>query len=413
MSTRRTIKLTKKDLEDLPFGLGWVNIIDSQIARLRVNSGKSKKTIYLRRRVSRGDIHFKVCVWESGLSPELIRAKAIKVATQVIEGDDPNLEKKSVKHDDVLLGDAFERLMQTRARGKNAFKKSTEEQYRYSWKTDLRKWSEKPLSKITGDMAEKLHRDRSKTSKSRANMAIRLLRMIFKFAMEVYRDEEGRPIVLYNPADRITTLKLQNKICRRTGHISKEQLKPWFHAVLNNGDQIIADMFIFTIMTGLRRNEASQLTWDRVDLEKKTYRIIENKSKRPVELPLSDYLFKVLERRKLSAGVRRYVFPAGIKSSYLKDWRNRCDAIRRLTEIVDDTGNIIEPGIAFMPHDLRRTFITVAESLDISPYSIKALVNHALPSDDVTGGYIQIDAERLREPMQKITDKILELADIY
>ena len=59
--------------------------------------------------------------------------------------------------------------------------------------------------------------------------------------------------------------------------------------------------------------------------------------------------------------------------------------------------------MTFTPHDLRRTFITVAESLNIGPYSIKRLVNHKM-SGDVTAGYIVSDVERLRVPMQQITD---------
>jgi integrase len=59
--------------------------------------------------------------------------------------------------------------------------------------------------------------------------------------------------------------------------------------------------------------------------------------------------------------------------------------------------------IKFSFHDLRRTFITVAESLDISSYAIKRLVNHKSGSD-VTEGYIIANHDRLREPMQRITD---------
>jgi integrase len=62
----------------------------------------------------------------------------------------------------------------------------------------------------------------------------------------------------------------------------------------------------------------------------------------------------------------------------------------------------------FTLHDLRRTFITVAESLDIPAYAIKRLVNHKL-SGDVTAGYIVGDVERLRAPMQRITDYLLRL----
>lgn len=49
-----------------------------------------------------------------------------------------------------------------------------------------------------------------------------------------------------------------------------------------------------------------------------------------------------------------------------------------------------------MIHDLRRTFITIAESLDISAYALKRLLNHKM-NNDVTAGHIIIDAERLRD----------------
>ena len=62
--------------------------------------------------------------------------------------------------------------------------------------------------------------------------------------------------------------------------------------------------------------------------------------------------------------------------------------------------NLVEKqsGAKFMLHDLRRTFLTVADLLNISSYAIKKLANHKMTSD-VTAGYIISDAERLREPM--------------
>ena len=57
---------------------------------------------------------------------------------------------------------------------------------------------------------------------------------------------------------------------------------------------------------------------------------------------------------------------------------------------------------------LRRTFITIAESLDIPYYALKRLLNHS-QANDVTAGYIINDVERLREPMDKISNKIQEL----
>jgi integrase len=63
--------------------------------------------------------------------------------------------------------------------------------------------------------------------------------------------------------------------------------------------------------------------------------------------------------------------------------------------------------IPFTIHDLRRTFITIAEGLDIAAYALKRLLNHKM-NGDVTAGYIMLDVERLRKPMQMITDYLLQ-----
>ena len=43
--------------------------------------------------------------------------------------------------------------------------------------------------------------------------------------------------------------------------------------------------------------------------------------------------------------------------------------------------------------------------------ALKALVNHSLGSD-VTEGYVQMNAERLREPAQRVADKLKKLCGI-
>jgi integrase len=67
--------------------------------------------------------------------------------------------------------------------------------------------------------------------------------------------------------------------------------------------------------------------------------------------------------------------------------------------------------VSFTLHDLRRTFITVAEGLDISAYALKRLLNHKM-NHDVTAGYIVMDVERLREPMQMISKHLLKLMGV-
>jgi len=60
---------------------------------------------------------------------------------------------------------------------------------------------------------------------------------------------------------------------------------------------------------------------------------------------------------------------------------NRSEArSNKRKEVRDDSG------VYFTIHDLRRTFITIAESMDIGMVTIKTLVNHRSGNQDVTEG---------------------------
>jgi integrase len=144
------------------------------------------------------------------------------------------------------------------------------------------------------------------------------------------------------------------------------------------------------VLTGLRRGEAGRLRWSDVDLEDRTLHLKTTKNGEAITLPLSTYVHTVLVRRQQNI-LSTYVFPG-------RDGRGP------LVEPKKQIARVIEhSGIVYTLHDLRRTFITIAESLDISPYAIKRLVNHKM-SNDVTSGYIVSDIERLRRPAQKIGD---------
>jgi integrase len=146
----------------------------------------------------------------------------------------------------------------------------------------------------------------------------------------------------------------------------------------------------------LRRSEAAALAWDQVDMKARTLTVLDTKNREDHTLPLSDYLHDLLQQRKATAG-GAYVFPGTGANGYLIEPRVPVQRV------------IKSSGVDFTLHDLRRTFLTVAESLDIPAYALKRLVNHKMRSD-VTAGYIIADVERLRGPMQKITDFLLSVA---
>ena len=161
-----------------------------------------------------------------------------------------------------------------------------------------------------------------------------------------------------------------------------------------NTAETVADYLLLLIFTGLRRQEAAQLRWENVDLLDRTLTIPDPKNHEPLRLPLSSVVLEMLEERA-SHAVNEYVFPGTGAEGYLIEPRAAIQCV------------IETSGVDFTIHDLRRTFITIADSIDIPAYAIKRLVNHKMRGD-VTAGYIVSDVERLRRPMQQITDFILK-----
>jgi integrase len=177
---------------------------------------------------------------------------------------------------------------------------------------------------------------------------------------------------------------------RRQTFIKAHELKDWYDGVQKLENTTFRDYLLLIIFTGLRRQEAAKLTWEQIDLKAETLSITDTKNHETHTLPLSTYLHDLLLRRKYKV-TSTFVFPAPSAAGYIIEPRKQIAKVRESS------------GVIFTTHDLRRTFITAAESLDIPAYALKRLLNHKM-HNDVTAGYIVTDVERLRKPMQKITD---------
>ena len=154
------------------------------------------------------------------------------------------------------------------------------------------------------------------------------------------------------------------------------------------------DYFLLILFTGLRRSEAATMKWEDVDLLGRTFTVHDTKNRTSHTLPMSDFLYELFMRRKHTM-MNEYVFPSKSSIGCLSDPRK---ALLKIIEL---------SGIKHTIHDLRRSFITIAEKLDIPHYALKRLLNHKMKSD-ITEGYIVLDVERLRKPMQLITDYLLK-----
>ena len=124
------------------------------------------------------------------------------------------------------------------------------------------------------------------------------------------------------------------------------------------------------LFTGLRLNKSRTLRWQDIDLNKRVIRIpaAHAKAGRKLDLPMSDFVRDLLVARR-AIGNAGFVFPGPGETGHLMD------ALYQLSLVADTAARV-------STHDLRRTYITVAESCDISPLARKALVNHSLGRGD-------------------------------
>lgn len=330
------------------------------------------------------------------------RTKAQDALSQLAHGINPTAEKRADDARAITLGEVFADYLESRD-----LKPYTVKDYNRVMHHDLADWQDKPIISITKDMVERRHDQLGKASKARSNNAMRVLRAVINFAIGKYDNTDGTPIISFNPVSRLSTTRAWYRVDNRRSVIKPHQLAPWFKAVLSleaeratGKADIVKDYMLFILFTGLRREEAARLEWSEVDMKGRSFIVLDPKNRVPHELPLSDYLFDLLERRKADAEDSSFVFPGDGSTGHIVEPRRWMEKVTK------------QSSVEFTLHDLRRTFVTVAESLDIPAYALKRLLNHKSGNSDVTAGYVVIDTERLREPMQRITDFILKAAEI-
>ena len=421
-----TIHITKTNVEaiELPAS-GRVDYFDDNLKGFGVRVSSVSKTYFTLRRVNGKLVRAKIDTADK-ITAVTARKRAEGTLADMGRGIDPNEEKRQARQrteEARRQGATLQHILDDYL-AKGTLRPKTIRTYKDVFRLYLADWLNRPAIEITRDMVKVRHREiatgerqrkeftreaaedgtlvkieAAKPREASADSCMRTLRAVLNYAFE---DEEGgAPYV--NPVNVLSSKKRKAwfKVDRRRSLIKNSDLKPWCKAVDGLENQIMRDYLLFLLFTGLRRNEAARLRWSQVDLQEGCFTIADTKNGEPHTLPLSDYLHQLLIKRKAEAWGdhkegKKYVFPGYGKAGHLVEPKK---AIGDVTEAT---------GIVFTCHDLRRTFATIAESLDLSSYTVKALLNHKQQLGDVTGGYIILNVDRLREPMQKITDAIQE-----
>ena len=397
-AAKHAIKLTKSVVAKLPLPETGQEIYRDKELKgfgIRVTSGGTKSYV-VEKRIGRKVKRVKIGRADAALPTEKARMLAQSFLGQVAAGRDPIAEKAAAEARAITLGEALSDYLAARG---DKLKPRTREQYRDVIQGRRKdgsplafvNWADKTLTEITPELVQRRHRELSDGhGPAWANLAMRVLRLLINYAATRFDDESGKPLIATNPVVRLARARLWNTVKRRETVLRVEDMPAWYCglAAIN---EVGRDYLLLVLLTGLRRGEAAALEWDDVDLVKtRTLRVRNTKNGSDHVLPLSTLLLELLQRRRVAAA-GRFVFPGRKADTCLVEPKTLTQAVARAC------------GVGTSVHDLRRSFATTAERLDISSYALKRLLNHA-SSGDVTAGYIVSDIERLRRPMQAISD---------
>ena len=394
-------KITKQfiETETLPPRTGQRFYRDDDMPGFAIRVTPKTKSFVVEKRVD--GVNRRITIAKCNeMSLEAARKKACIVLGELAKRNDPKTGKRVNPRHDVTLREVLEKFLAVRQ-----IRKATQLNYHYNVRLYFKDWMDLPITSITKDMVELRHHEltvgpnRLGTSgHGRANSALKRLSTLIKFASDRFGTDD-EPLIKSNPVSRLTRNKAWHRIHPRLGIIPDHKLKDWYRAVSTLKYDVARDFLLFLLFTGMRVGEALSLKWCHIDFEEKLLTVPREltKSDREHSLPLTEFLMELLKQRRRNNRQSEWVFPSLRDSKkhlsqqhyFLKKVRKRC-------------------GVHFTFHDLRRTFLTMAEKLDVPNYTMKRLINHSV-ANDMTGRYIILDMERLRMQMERISSAFVDL----
>jgi integrase len=214
-----------------------------------------------------------------------------------------------------------------------------------------------------------------------ANDALMYMKQLFRHGIKL-------GLLEHNPAGAFTVSDAGGIEKSRDRYLRINEIKSVFQVLKDNilkfnRDNYLACALLVTL--GVRKGELCRAKWDEFDLDKALWHLPEdrNKTVAPITIPLPHQVITWLNELNIRACGSDYVFPArrASKKPHMgDDTLNRAissmfghEAGRKIqpTNLMGD----IEP---FSPHDLRRTFRSLAASLGVAGHVAERCLNHKL-----------------------------------
>ena len=400
------MKLTKTIVDNLALPkVGQKFIWDDDLTGFALRLTPTKKTYIAQGRVrcQGKSKERRVSLGEHGiLTLQEARRKAQKALSAMNEGKDPIVEKMTAIAYAKTLREFAEDYIENK---KDKLKQSSKDGILKHVNKSFSDWSDRPAANISRDAVNTRFKELSAKSHAQANQAFRVLRAIMNYARgSSYQD--GKPILVENPVRVLSDLSSWHDIEPRKVKIPTDKIGHAWNALQSLREapeqtivsRTLVDAVSFLLLTGCRWSEMANLTWDDLNIDESWWRLVDPKNRNPVTFPLSKIACDILKARPKT---EKYVFPSRINDGHIKDARSVMDKI-------SEAG-----GVRVSPHDLRRTFRTIAGECNIELFKIKLLLNHKMSGDVTIRHYTETnDLRPLVNEINLISDWIIRQGKI-
>lgn len=246
---------------------------------------------------------------------------------------------------------------------------STVYDYKSLYKNYLSEWGDVSVDEISKDMVIGKYVSSCEKSIAQANNTMKLLQAVIRFSG-----------VADNPVAVLAQRRLKKQLKPKTSYVPLSDLRLFYKGLGEVKRQSVRLYIELLLHTGLRANEAMQITKDSVSTGVLIITATKNHSDHHV--PLTKWLQKNLIPFLL-------VTPEGFT---VDDSRK---SLIRACQYLDYT---------VTRHDLRRTFASYASEAGCDYLLIKRALNHSI--SDITARYIQTSPEALRPVFESVSNLI-------
>jgi integrase len=420
-----TIKFTEARVAALRVEVksGRVEYQDELVQALWLRVSATSASWYVIKRIPGGDRQRILLGRADEISVSAARAESQKVIGKLMAGQDVLAEKRARKattaRESLTLREGLEIYLAER----DKLRPATRLTYERDLRTTFGDYMDRPLVDLTPEHVRDRHKDRKTrpmraqaevehardrkritASPSRADGAVRALRAVVNYL------RAERDLDLPDVARRITATNGWGNVARRKRALLGDALGEFVTAVQALPDDLPPDLTgtqrdltLLLLCTGLRWSSGAGLQWSEIDFKAKTMTIPADRMKGKVEhcLPIGPAMMKILSERQRHGRSEVFVFP-GLAVNPGTGKKKEVRPISRLSQrFLSKIKTSEEVVITWSPHDLRRTALTILESMDVSAYALKRIAAHSQTAD-VTAGYLVDDAGRLRSPMERL-----------